>query len=184
MKDISGYEGKYAITKDGKVWSYPRKIIKENRWGKSGSFNCKGGWLKSNTNKAGNWYYSIALGRKNRKGFKVHRLIAQAFIPNPLNLPEVNHKNGIKTDNRIENLEWCTRKQNLAHSYKIYPFKMRKMQRGEDSWCHKLTENNVREIKRRHETGTISMRKLAGIYKVSYPTVWGIINKIYWTHII
>lgn len=64
--------------------------------------------------------YSIVSLWKNNKGktFKVHRLVAEAFIPNPFGKPEVNHINGDKSDNRVENLEWCTRSENELHAYK------------------------------------------------------------------
>ncbi|KKK68103.1 hypothetical protein LCGC14_2947450, partial [marine sediment metagenome] len=89
LKPIEGYEGLYSVTPDGRVWSKPRH-------------GTKGGWLKPYKDKDG---YMIAPLRKNRKQKheKIHRLVAQAYIPNPGNKPFINHLSGVKNDNRVEN---------------------------------------------------------------------------------
>lgn len=98
-KRIMGYED-YGITTDGKVISYKFK---------------KPRVMKSWFQKSG--YENIGLSKNNgKKNFLVHRLVAQAFIPNPNNLPEVNHKDLDRQNNHIDNLEWCDRRENLAHS--------------------------------------------------------------------
>ena len=85
----------YFVTKDGKV------------------FGVKGYEMKLNAGKSG--YFQVRSTRLN-KTFSVHRMVAETYISNPENKSDVNHINGIKTDNRIENLEWVTRSENMKHS--------------------------------------------------------------------
>ena len=95
MKDIKGFEGIYAITEDGRVYN-----LKHKRYLK----NC------------GKNYQRVTLN-KNGKGTShyIHRLVAQAFLPNPDNLPEINHKDENTHNNNVWNLEWCTREYNINY---------------------------------------------------------------------
>ena len=99
-KDCKGYEGKYQVSSYGRIWS----VVSQR-------------YLKQRIRQNG--YCEVGLVAKNgkRKAELVHRLVAIAFIDNPNSYPFVNHLNGIKTDNRIENLEWATPQQNSRHAY-------------------------------------------------------------------
>ena len=109
VKPIIGYEGLYLIDSMGNIISMP----KQNGSRYVNEYNI----LKQKISKR-TGYYEVSLSKNGILKTKlVHRLLAQHFIDNPLGLPEVNHKNGIKTDNRLENLEWCSVSQNTKHAY-------------------------------------------------------------------
>lgn len=104
-RPIRGYEGRYEVSNVGRVRSsYKRQ-----------GFD---GVRHLQRRKAG--YVKVDLGYKGaKKTFDVHRLVAEAFIPNPANKTDVNHINGDKGDNRVSNLEWATRAENMAHSHEV-----------------------------------------------------------------
>lgn len=111
-KWVKGYEGYYKISNHGNLMSFLGK---------------KNGRLRKNTNKNG-WYLTVVLiaGGKTETR-RIHRLVAEHFIPNPYNYPQVNHKDMNKQNNHVSNLEWCTRKQNIHHSIKNNPSQLNGM---------------------------------------------------------
>ena len=105
-KDIENYEGLYQVSNLGRVRSLDRLVRNYNRWHIEHTKLIKGVVLKQSTDKYG--YKRVYLSKCGCEKFVlVSRLVAKAFIPNPQNLPEVNHKSEVKTDNCVENLEWC-----------------------------------------------------------------------------
>ena len=95
MRDIKNYEGLYAVTSCGKVWSYKRQKF-----------------LKPASDKKG--YFKVVLYKNGKcKNYKIHRLVAEAYIPNPDNLPQVDHIDNDKTHNYINNLQWITNRNNV-----------------------------------------------------------------------
>ncbi len=118
----------------------------------------------------------------NKKNVNVHRIIAKLFVENPNGYNNVNHKNGIKTDNRSENLEWCTRSYNVIHAYRTG---LERKRFGEESANHKLTKEDVIYIKsvckpRDKENGYAA---LARKYNVDRTTISAIANGETWRHV-
>ena len=125
-KDIEGYNGKYQVSNLGRVKSFAQDRL--NGKIKTGSFTHKG-------------YLTFALydNDGNKKFHPIHRLVAEAFIPNPDNLLQVNHKDEDKTNNRVYNLEWCTNEYN--HNYGT-----RNERVGEANKCCPTTSKPVKAI--------------------------------------
>lgn len=174
-KDIIGYEGLYQISNLGRVQSLDR-FIKRKRF----SITLREGKeLKQTITAAG--YLSITLSNnKIKTTFLVHRLVAIAFIPNPENKPDINHKKGIKTDNRVSEIEWCTKSENLTHAYKIG---LREVVNGIKCHYSKLTEKQVLEIRELYANSNLNYNSIALIYYVKEQTISSIINKKTWAHI-
>lgn len=113
-KDIIGYEGFYQVSNIGRVRSLDRDMIDKNGIG----YSLKGSIRKISC--TGKGYQNIGLSKDGeQKTFFIHRLVAESFIPNPKNLPIVNHIDGDTHNNHVSNLEWVTQSENINHAIKI-----------------------------------------------------------------
>ena len=124
-KEIKGYEGKYKISNWGRLKSYAQN--------KTGKISCGSPQKKG--------YLAVTLydNKGNRQTYKIHRLVAEAFIPNPNNYPQVNHKDENKNNNHVSNLEWCTNEYN-------YHYGTRTQRVAESNRCCKTTSKAIYSI--------------------------------------
>lgn len=151
MRVLSLFDGKYDVTSEGKVFSNvgKRKILK----GKVS--NCG--------------YHIVLLTIDNKKRyFSVHRLVAESFIFNPNNFPQVNHKDGNKLNNNIDNLEWCTSKENHIHA------------RDNGLYNFKIDMDIANEIRELYKTKEYSHRDLAKIFNLGKSEIGKIILNKKW----
>lgn len=119
-----------------------------------------------------NGYTRVNLSKDGKQTvIRIHRLVAEAFIPNPDNKPCINHKNGIKSDNGVGNLEWCTYSENNKHAYYIGL-----KAKGENHYLAKLSNKQVKEIREIRASTNISQSKLGLIYGVSREHIRDIVN--------
>ena len=151
MKDIKDYEGLYAITRDGNVWSYKSKKF-----------------LKPMLDKNG--YHKVILYKNGKgKNFLIHRLVAKAFIPNPNNLPEVNHKDEDKSNNCVENLEWMSKIDNINYGTGI---ERSAKKRSKSVYCEELNRTFKSQVEAAEELG-LNRCNIVNCCKGRYKTTGG-----------
>ena len=147
MKDIKNYEGLYAITPEGEVWSYLRKKFLKPRTDKNGYLKvnlCKDGMMKT---------------------YRVHRLVAEAYIPNTDNLPQVDHIDNDKTHNYLNNLQWITLRDNCRKS------------KNKPILQYDLDGNFVREWSSATDVSKEAQENICNCLKGRYKTAYGYIWK-------
>jgi len=178
-KDITGYDGRYQASTHGRIKAIPRKI-QFTRNGKLVDYFQKEIIFTPGFTKKGYLQVCLQTLKGTQVSRRVHRLIADTFIPNPTGKKQVNHISPDKTNNRVENLEWCTNSENHDH----------KMEHGLNVPCPGekhgmaiLTEVEVLEIRSKYVPRIYTQPMLAREYGVSVPTVCAIITRRLWKHI-
>lgn len=155
-EDVDNFSGHYLISSFGRIKSlkFNREII-----------------LKTYSNKRGYVQVDLCINGKYTKCY-VHRLVAQHFIPNSENLPEVNHEDGDKLNNKKNNLNWTNGVGNMQHAFnKLGQSPIRNK---------KLTENDVMDIHRLCSEKKITLKEIAKKYNINYNHLWGIRKGICW----
>lgn len=175
MKDIPGFEGRYAITEDGQVWSYPKT------WQGGKSNNAKSGhlgkWLTPRKGNDTQAYFSVNLCKGGKpKSYYIHRLVALAYVTNTKNYKIVNHIDGDRSNNNHSNLEWCTQAENLSHSFRTGL----SMNYGETHYKRILDWIKVREIRNKYKPFKYTVTMLANEYGVTRGCIQHIIENKTW----
>ena len=163
-KDVKGYEGSYQVSNLGRAKSLDRTVKRRTSY-----MNIKGRILKDCISRD---YSCIGINGKLKS---LHRLITIAFIPNPYNKTTVNHINGIKSDNRVLNLEWATQSENDKHAYRIG---LKKPLRGSLNGMTKLTQEDVNYFRYKKRTGGFfwGCKSIAKEYNISEDYLRKIVN--------
>ena len=179
-KEVKGFEDYYIVSSIGNVMR------------KEGTSHLESKKLKMLLDKDG--YHRVNL-KVNQKGFNrlVHRLMCQAFLQNPDDKPQVNHINGIKGDNRLENLEWCTLSENRQHAYdtglqnsntrKGSKNNFAKLSKEDVLKIRSLYKGDLRGVKPENYNGRITMKQISSQFNVTDGCIRAILKNKNWKHI-
>lgn len=176
-KNISQFEKYYAVANYGIVKRLAHRRETKNQFGEC-SYNVEEKVLKQHKNHKG--YYLVTLYKPGlRKTFAVHRLVAEHFVEGDQSL-QVNHKDGVKTNNHTDNLEWCSGSQNVQHARLNGLFIPFPDCDGEKNYNARLKQREVNEIRREYAKGSLSYSGLAEEYGVVKSTIASIIKNKTW----
>lgn len=170
-RPVVGWEDAYEVSADGRVRSIDR-FVPHNRVLKQ---RIAGRELFPTLNSNGYLGVGLRRGRSFRKYMRVHRMVADAFIPNPLGKPNVNHIDCDPANNRADNLEWCTQAENLAHMTNLGRRSMHMI--GRRSPNAKLSEEDVRQIRADYSAGHVSYETLATKFASSKRAIGRLIKR-------
>lgn len=185
MKDMPGYEGKYAITEDGRIWAYPNRYNGyKGHWKKQYMRNKH---IRSDGSIAR--YSFVSLGRKTHM---IHRLVAKTYLDTCSDKCQINHKDGDGTNNHISNLEWCNNYENFTHAKRIGLWSSTSGLQPEQrkingrltgsvngkKFRRKFTISEANNIRNIWLYGHISRRRIAKAYKCSSKTIDNICNNL------
>jgi len=179
MEDIPQWEGLYAATTDGQIWAHPKTVTVGIN---GGSYHRPGQWLTQTQPTKRTKHLRVYLARKGKKTpFLVHRLIALTFMPNPENLPIINHLDGNPAHNHVSNLEWCSYQQNSVHAHNS-GLTFLPNQRGEKNSNSALTETIVVEMRNLYDEG-FSCSEVGRQFGVKPKTAYEAIRGVTWGHV-
>ena len=165
-KDIIGYEGYYQVSNQGNIKSMERIAFNSNRILKAKNIK------PQNSGAVSCQYKAVTLRKDGGKEVqRVHRLVALTFIKNNKNKPHINHINSNPSDNRVENLEWCTSSENSTHAFR---FGNRKPSIGESHGMSKLTNDEVSEIRQINSMYGFNGSVAAKEYGITRQRIWQI----------
>lgn len=172
-KDIVGYESYYQISNYGNLRSKDRLVISKNN-----SLALKKGRLKK-PSMANNYFLAMLSKEHIPKAITIHRLVAMHFIENPMNKKEINHKDGNKQNNHVDNLEWVTRSENSQHSYNNG---LQISRKGSMHHFAKINESDVLNMFMLYNNG-VSRKEIANRYThISYSSICRILKGRTWKH--
>jgi len=174
---VEGWNYMYSVSNLGRL-KRRKRVVCNGKYNDKSSIQIRNEKILHQHRDAGGYVRAKFCINSNTTTVKVHRIVASAFIENPEKKPQVNHISGVRDDNRVENLEWVTRCENIQHSFK---FLNRQVLKGENNSCSKLNNIKVRIIKRLN--GDMPYTEIARIFKVDPALIRRICMGINWAHI-